>query len=406
MKKYDCTIVGAGASGMTAGIIAARRGLKVCLLEHKNEPGKKLLRTGNGKCNFTHKGVTAEDYPLRYRGITGAVFNKFGYESTISFFKELGVFPSEKNGYVYPMSGTALSVRNALVDELKRLKVDIITDVRIESVDPGFFTKALINGKMTEVESATLLMAAGSCAAPGTGSDGSGYILLEKAGVKIKKPLPALVKLLSDDRTCRRAAGVRTDGIIRLFINGELKCTESGEIQFTDDGISGIPVFQISREAAQALDENKRTETVTDLAPGITVEELKDYFKYGFINAGGRSLKNFLGGIIPGKMVTAVADKASVSADKKVCELSEEKALEIVETIKNYRLIITKTNGFDGAQVCSGGVDLAEIDFETMEHRKIKGLFFSGETVDVDGPCGGYNLQWAWSSGAVAGMNL
>lgn len=405
MRKYDCTIIGAGASGMMAAVMAARRGLKVCLIEQKNEAGKKILRTGNGKCNLTHKGISPEDYPKVQREITEKVFNSFGYDDTLKFFRETGIFTSEKNGYIYPMSGTALSVRNALVDELKSLKADIFTDTVAKAIQEGFRINISCNGKADETESDSLIMAAGSCAAPVTGSDGSGYKLLEGPGVKVNKPLPALVKLLSDDRTCKRAAGVRLEGIVRLFVDGEFSAQEQGELQFTDDGISGIPVFQISREASAALDEKKRVETEADLAPEMSKDKLYDYFVFGRSNSKDRSLKNFLGGIIPSKMVTAVSDKAGISADRKLSEISEDKCGDLIKALKHYRLLITGTGGFDNAQVCRGGVDLSEINFETMEHMKIKGLFFAGEIVDVDGPCGGYNLQWAWSSGAVAGMN-
>ena len=391
---------------MVAGITAERRGLNVCLLEHKNEVGKKILNTGNGKCNLTHVGVCPKDYPDEYGEITAKVFEQFGYEKTLDFFKSIGIFTTERNGYVYPMSGTALSVRNALSDELKRLNADVFTGADVKGITPGFCVDAVIEGKKVCFEGEKVILAAGSCASPVTGSDGSGYSLVEKLGVKIRKPLPALVKLISGERSCKRASGVRADCSIKLYVNGELKAGDKGELQFTDDGISGIPVFQISRYAALALDEGKEAEAVIDTAPGMTLEELEEYFFYGRKKSEDRSLKNFLGGIMPSKLVTAVADKTSVSSDKKISDINDEKVREIIHTIKEYRLKIIKTNGFDGAQVCMGGVDLSEIDFDTMEHKRIKGLFFSGEIIDVDGPCGGYNLQWAWSSGAVAGMNV
>ena len=391
---------------MVAGITAARRGLKVCLLEHKNEVGKKILCTGNGKCNLTHAGVCSKDYPDEYGEITAKVFDYFGYEKTIDFFKSIGIFTVEKNDYVYPMSGTALSVRNALSDELKRLKADVFIGADVKRITPGFCVDATVEGKNICFEGKTVIVAAGSCASPVTGSDGSGYRLLEDIGVKIKKPLPALVKFISDDRSCKRASGVRADCSIKLYVNGELKAGDKGELQFTDDGISGIPVFQISRYATLALDEGDEVEVEIDAAPGMTSEELDEYFSYGRKNAEDRSLKNFLGGIMPSKLVSAIADKASISYDKKIRDIGEEKVIEIIQSIKEYRLKIIKTNGFDGAQVCRGGVNLSEINFDTMEHQRIKGLFFAGEIIDIDGPCGGYNLQWAWSSGAVAGMNV
>lgn len=389
--------------------MAARRGLKVCILEHKSEAGKKILRTGNGKCNITHAGIKADDYPQSCREIVGKVFDSFGYDETVTFFKETGIFPVEKKGCIYPMSGTALSVRNALVDELKSLKAELITGAEVKSIkseETSFTIKADCDDREEIIKAASLVIATGSCAAPVTGSDGSGYKLLKGLGVKTVKPLPALVKLLSDDRTCKRAAGVRVEGIVRLFIEGELTAEERGELQFTDDGISGIPVFQISREAAPAIYEGKSVETESDLAPDMSAEDLKEYFIYGFEKASDRSIKNFLGGIIPSRMVTAVADKAGVSADRKLSEISKDKCEALINAIKNYRLRITGTGGFDDAQVCRGGVDLSEIDYDTLEHKNFKGLFFCGEIIDVDGPCGGYNLQWAWSSGAVAGMNV
>lgn len=409
LKKYDCLVIGAGASGMMAAIMAARSGKKIVVVDHKSEPGKKILQTGNGRCNYTNMNMHAGFYPEKMQNAVAEALERFGLEETLEFFRSVGIFPRQKNGYVYPYSETALSIRNALWYELKRLKVDIFTDTEVSELKKtSDFRMSLMrrseDGKKVDISSEKLIIAAGSKASPKSGSDGSGYEFLSRLGIRYSEAYPALVKLSSPDKENKKAAGVRHTSRIGLFIDGCETASDMGEVQFVPDGISGIPVFQISRYVAPAIMEKRKVSAVLDLLPEFEIEKLIKDMTATKVRMGDRSLVNFWGGLLPSKLVTAVAGKASVSPDRKVRDISAEKMTEFIEHMKNYRVEINGTNGFDSAQVCSGGVSLDDIEISTMESRQVENLYLAGEILDVDGPCGGYNLQWAWTSGAIAGI--
>lgn len=450
--SYDVIIIGAGAAGMTAAVFAGRSGARVCVVEHRSEPGKKILQTGNGKCNLTHEGLCAGDYlrrvshmhPLsvtqdRNRSEKGTVekydvsasseklgstsyrsvfldkaFERFGYDDTLVFFNSIGIPVRNKGGYIYPYSGTALSVRNALWDEMKRLGVRILTDTEPDvKFNDGFFivsavTRKKEDGKYSEsaieLTGKKLILATGLKAAPGTGSDGSGIELAEKPGLKINTVLPALVKLKCADGICKPASGVRHICMTELFENGKKIFSESGEVQFTDDGISGIPVFNMSRFASPALDKGADVTAALDMLPDFSIEECDIFIENNYDIMKGRKLSSFFGGLLPGKLLTAVARTMSISAEKKAEETGAERLKDLIRRCKSWEMKIEAAHGFEAAQVCLGGVDISQIDPGTMGAKQVPGLYVAGELADIDGPCGGYNLQWAWTSGAIAGM--
>ena len=429
--KTDVIIIGGGAAGMTAAIFAAREGRKVCVIEHRSEPGKKLLQTGNGKCNLTHEDVCAGDYlkpglcsgrgAQAYgredilSGFLGKAFQIFGYRETIIFFESIGIPVRNKGGYIYPYSGTALSVRNALWDEMKRLGVMIMTDTEPGiSFEKGIFkaltfTKKKADGKeyteKKEITGEKLILATGLKAAPGTGSDGSGIEIAKGLGLKINRVLPALVKLKCSDGLCKPASGVRHICRSTLYADGEEVFKETGEVQFTDDGISGIPVFNMSRFASVALDDGGSVIAILDLLPDFSSEECYDFIDKNYESMKDRKLISFFGGLLPGKLLTAAARSISLSSEKKVSETGADQMKELIGVCKGWKLEVLQAHGFEAAQVCSGGVDFSDIDPSTMEVKKFPGLYVAGELADVDGPCGGFNLQWAWTSGAIAGEN-
>lgn len=430
---YDAVIVGAGASGMVAAIMALRRGKDVLLIDHKGEPGKKILQTGNGKCNMTHEDVSARNYPPEFRFFLTKAFEVFGYKETIDFFRSIGVITKNRDGYIYPYSGTALSVRNALWDEIKGLGGRIMTFTSADEVVPAVqnaddgicrwhekvvatepcggyevVVSDVKTGETDRIMCKNVVLATGLKAAPKTGSDGSGLKIAESLGLEINPVCPGLVKLLSDDRACRIAAGVRHTAKVGIHYDGELQVFDTGEVQFAKDGISGIPVFQVSREAVYGLSRGDRVDAVLDLLPGVDDAFIEDMLETARVNEmkNRRNLTNFWGGLLPAGLAKAVADKVSISPDRKICEIPEEKLRAFADTSREFRLKITGDNGFDSAQVCTGGVDTSGIDPETMAVIDHKGLYCVGELVDIDGPCGGFNLQWAWTAGAIAGMNI
>lgn len=402
--KCDCLVIGGGAAGMMAAITASGNNSKVIIAEHTKRIGSKILQTGNGKCNFTNLLMDENKFQNDDKEFVKKVLSKFGVSDTLAFFKKIGVYYKEKNGYVYPNSETAASLQNALRLEVMHKGVEVLNEFNINKCTLSKDGKCFdITASDMTIKAKTVIIATGSKAAPKTGSDGSGYGLAKQLGHTIVKPLPALVQLISDDRLCKTMAGVRSTGKVTLYINDKEIIHEHGEIQYTDYGISGIPVFQISRYAVKAVDLNKKVYTTIDMLPVYSYEELVSDTKKRMKYESYKTIEEYFSGLLNKKLVAAVAKRAKCDINAKMSNVKFEKVLEIIELMKDFRVDITGFKSFENAQVCQGGVSLDEINPETMESKLHKGLYFAGEVVDVDGKCGGYNLQWAWSSAYLAG---
>ncbi|MDO5539866.1 MAG: NAD(P)/FAD-dependent oxidoreductase [Eubacteriales bacterium] len=391
-------VIGAGASGMLAAISAARCGASVTLLEGKEKPGKKLLITGSGRCNLTNLVV---DVKRTYHGagekfITN-ILNQFSVQDTLSFFEEIGLKVCDREGYIYPVAGQAQSVLNVLLLELRRLSVKIKYSEKVISIerDKGNWK---VSTKGWTYEADAVILAAGSKAAPATGSDGSGYLLAESVGHRLVKPLPALAAMTAKENWLKKIAGVRMPAKIILKTN-ENEFAESGELQWTDYGISGIAVFQLSGFAARELDSGRKVSVILDLLPFDSEENL---YMWAVSRCKDLKYEDVFAGWLPAKSITPLLRGAGYLPDEKVCEKVLQK---IIYDLKHFTLDIAGVKGFENAQVCSGGVDTSEINEQTLESRIVSGLFIAGELLDVDGICGGYNLQWAWSSGWTAGIH-
>ena len=399
-----------------AAIQAARSGAKVTLLEKNRQVGKKILVTGNGRCNLTNTDQDLSHYRGGEPGFAGTVFQGFGLKETLEFFDGLGIFVKDRNGYLYPYSDQASSVAEVLRMEAERLGVRLALGNRIEELsvtDRGFAART----EGWTYEGDACVLAAGSAAAPDTGSDGSGYALAAAFGHRVIKPLPALVQLRCRERFFERLAGLRMEASVKILAetqapaegkkNAERKelAEDRGEVQFTKSGISGIPVFQVSRYAVRALDEGRQVEARLNLFPRLGERELKEYFASRLEAGGYKKGEQFLTGLFPGKMSLCLLGRAGIAKNKRAEDWTGEELDRLLGQIRDFRTEIVSGGSFEQAQVCSGGVDTREICPETMESRLVPGLFFAGEVVDIDGACGGYNLQWAWSSGYTAGRS-
>ncbi len=395
-------VIGAGASGMAAAIHAARAGADVTLLEHGDRAGRKLLSTGNGRCNLTNLDQRPECYRCGGDGFVSGVLEQFTVRDTLAFFRGLGILPKDRNGYVYPNSDQALSVVEAFLQELRRLPVKLQVQCRIERAvrDRGAFTvfsdKGVYRGQ-------ALILAAGSRAAPVTGSDGSGYELAASFGHRIITPLPALVQLRCGEKHYKKLAGVRSDGEIGLYVDGKLAASDQGELQLTDYGLSGIPTFQVSRYAAVALHRRRKVTARINFLPALSEDEARSMFRERFKIMAGRNCGQFMNGLLNSKLSDVLLELAGIPRSKAAQALSEGERERLFQMMTAYETHIVAVNPFENAQVCSGGVDVKQVRRETLESKLVKGLYFCGEILDVDGICGGYNLQWAFSSGAVAG---
>lgn len=405
-RQFDIIIVGAGASGLTAGIFAAREGAHVLILEHMDRAGKKILATGNGKCNFTNEKQGIAYYNGKNPAFVLPALRQFGVRETLQFFGELGVYPKKKrDGYYYPASGQAASVVETLLMECKRLDVKIAYNVGIREIknENGWFS---FHTKQGIFKSRCCIIATGGKAAKKSGSDGSGFLYIEKFGHKLTDIVPALVQLQGKQSFLEEIAGIRADGEVQIYIDGEKMAEDAGELQMTAFGISGIPTFQVSRYASLALRQGREVFAALNFLPDLSREEVQELLKQRFGHYGGRKrAAQALIGLFPDKLNKALLKEAQIPLDKPASACTVEDLAALAEKVQCLRVDITGTKGFDNAQVSAGGVDTDEVNPMTMESRLVPGLYFSGEVLDVDGLCGGYNLQWAWSSGHIAGVS-
>lgn len=421
-KEFDTVVVGGGASGLTAAIFAARGGCSVLVLEQKDKLGKKIYATGNGKCNFTNKDWQASYFRGSDFSLAEPVLRSFALEDTLAFFKEIGVYPKERNGYFYPASEQAASVAESLSREAKRLGVDCLTGVKVSRVykeqksskgtahaetresctgNAGFFVVETDNGKFF---GKSLVLATGGKASPAHGSDGSGYPFAKSFGHTVIPPLPAIVQLKAEGKFFKTLAGVRTDGRVTLHIGKDIYA-EEGELLFAAFGLSGIPVMQVSRYASVALYEKKNVTAELDLFPALEEGALAQEIARRFRLMKDNTAEEALAGLCNHKLNYVILQQCGLEPTKKAGAYGKKEASALAEKIKHFTVKITDTNGFEQAQACTGGVPLTELT-ESMESKLVSGLFITGELADIDGTCGGYNLQWAWSSGAAAGKKI
>ncbi len=402
-------VIGGGASGIMAAITATEAGAEVTIFEHL-KTGKKILSTGNGKCNLTNLDFKNTDYNTSSPQRLEKCFERFGVEDTLAFFERIGLMLRDKNGYVYPYSEQATVVLQVLLNRLNHLKiatcqehvshVGTVTN-RKSGMEVWLETE---NGKKHTFDA--IIIACGSKAAPKTGSDGSGYSLAKEIGHILKPVLPSLVQLRCKDAFCKELAGIRSQVRIHIFDRKMEIATEEGELQLADYGISGIPVFQLSGLVNRYLYENKNStlSAVIDFLPDMSFDRFDGFIKERIKDSSNMSVNELFCGTLNQKLCKVVLKRAGVKDDAKVNGLSSQKIADILFLFKNFTFQITGSNGFEQAQVCCGGVDLNEVT-DQLESLKANNIFFAGEILDVDGRCGGYNLQWAWTSGYIAGIS-
>ena len=404
-RARKIVIIGAGPAGMCAGIFAARAGADVLIIEHGTEPGKKILSTGGGRCNLTNVRMGTEYYPGADADFTEAALSAFGPSETAAFFDSIGLFTADRGGYVYPRSMNAASVRTLLVSACAAEGAEIRTGMRAERIERR--NGKIIVSTVSEAEAGTvscdrLIFACGGTAAPASGSDGSGFALLDSLGIPVTEPLPALVPLKGDAKRFRALAGIRTHAKASLFLDGRYTASDTGEVQFTQDTVSGIPVFNISGTAVRALKDGRRVSVVFDLLPELREKEL---MKAIFSRSVNMTLFTALNGLLPGKVCSHFLRLAGLQdlAERDIADAGEDRVRELIRLLKDFSVEIRGDAGCERAQTSTGGVRTENIDPRTMQVRKVPGVFIAGEMIDVTGICGGYNLQWAWTSGALAG---
>ncbi len=408
-REYRKTIavIGGGASGLIAAIAAAdevkrqKSAADIVIYEANARVGKKLLVTGNGRCNFSNKSVTADNFYGEPK-LALSIYEKFDNSQTVEFFRSIGVLAkADVSGRIYPMSFQASAVLDALRYEVQRLGITIQTDTPVDTIEPLQYGYLLNGSYRADV----CIIATGGKAAPVHGSNGSGFRLLESLGIKATPLYPALVPLVCD-RFNKGLKGVRAQGTISIRCNGRELACDTGEIQYTEYGLSGIPSMQVSASVAAALDvANSDVIAVVDSCPELGSRELKSALTEFAVMNPDMPAEMLLAGIIPKKLGSQLIADCSLNPLKPIGRIHEGVIDKIVTTVKSKKYRVVAVKSFADAQVTAGGISAGEINENSLELKTLKNVFVCGELVNVHGDCGGYNLQWAWSSGFIAGKN-
>lgn len=392
MRKFRTAIIGGGASGIIAAISAKRKGDDVVICERMPRIGKKILVSGNGRCNLLNEKLDESFYNQSARPLVGSVLAKFGKDSICKFFKDLGLEIYPEDGRIFPVTNQSSSVLRVLEMELHGLSVPIELNFdvgRISRSGKGFTISAK-DGKSIECEK--LIIAGGGKSYPALGSDGSCHELAKDLGHSIVEPVPAAVPLVVKDRLCHLLQGQKIFSVARAVIDGKPYRESSGDLLFTKYGLSGTAIIGISEEISIALHRlNKKDIHVSvDMAPFMDNHALKAEIGRR-IDASWKA-EDLLTGILPNKFGAALRDL-----------LSGGNVENIIKELKSKLFKVAGTRGWNEAYLTSGGIDTKEVKEHTLESRLVKGLYFAGEILDVSGQRGGYNLAWAWASGYVAG---
>ncbi|NLG25587.1 MAG: aminoacetone oxidase family FAD-binding enzyme [Clostridiales bacterium] len=402
-------VVGGGAAGLMAALAAAR-GLgpgRVAVYERGPRVGKKLAATGNGRCNLTNLGARPDHYLGSAADAVAAALDRFPPGAVLRVFDEIGVTAAvELGGRVYPMSGQASSVVDALRLALAERGVAEVVDFDVASVRRAGGAFSLRGRDGREARADRVILACGSPAAPGLGGSDAGLALAKSLGHAVRPPLPALCPLRTDEAPIRALKGIRVDGRATLYIGGRAAASASGEVLFAEYGLSGPAIFDLSRPAAAALAEGAAAQVALAILPGGE-DAVRSLLRARRAALSGRALENFLTGMVNKRLgqvlVKLAADGEAGALARPASSLTDWQLSTLARLLTGWRLAVEGTRGFEAAQVAAGGVIGGELDPATLQSRAMPGLYLAGEMIDVDAGCGGYNLQWAWASGLLAG---
>ncbi len=396
---HDALIIGGGASGLAAACALAGAGKRTLLLEKQARVGRKLLSTGNGRCNLTNLGARPEHYHGS-RAAAAKALELCPPQRVLEFFEELGLpAVADSEGRVYPMSNQAASVLDALRLSAAERGCEIVTDCAAENIlrNKSGFTVKCADGRSFQAR--TILICTGGLAAPKLGACGDGYKMLEALGHTSMPKLPAIAALKTAPEAVRALKGQRAECAIALVADGKILREEHGEVLFSETGVSGIASMQLARQCGEMMKVGKKCAVRIDFLPG------QDAFSLLCDRAEKlprRSMEDFLNGIVSKRIGMALVKLANIDLTRPAESLKTKEIRALAELLAGWTIPITGVQGFDQAQVTAGGISLKDFDLNTMESKRAPGLFAAGEVLDVDGDCGGFNLQWAWSSALIA----
>lgn len=406
MKKI--VIIGGGISGFTSAINAKTNNNEVIILEGQDKPLKKLLITGNGKCNYFNEEFIPSKYHSFNEELLKNIISLENKNKILTFFKSIGIIPRIKENYYYPYSNQAISVKNSFLKEIenKNIKLKLnsyVKDIKKEN------DKFLVYYNDDVLVCDELIISTGGKSYPKTGSDGSGYNLSKKLGHTINKTLPALVGLKCKEPFLKKLNGVRSNATVSLFINNKLIKSETGEVQFTNYGLSGICIFNLSSIASRSISENKKVKISINFLDKLKIKNKKSFQEFilsSEYNFKKEKVSYFLDNLLNYKLTNVILEKTKIERNKLVSKLSDNEINMLFENLFSFTINIIDTNNFESAQITSGGVSLYEINPLTFESKIVSNLYLTGEVLDIDGDCGGYNIAFAVLSGILAGESV
>lgn len=394
----NVVVIGGGASGLVAGITASKEN-KVIILERNKDCAKKILSTGNGKCNYFNSDINVKNYYTDDYDKLKVILSEENINKAITFLDKIGIIPRIKNGYYYPYSNQATTIKSMLLSEVKNRNIKVFNDVEVKEVikKDNIF---IINKDKECIKADKLILATGSIAGV-KNVENTGLRIAKSFNLPVIEPLPSLVQLYSDDNF-KDCSKIRCDASISLYVNEEFVTQESGELQFTDYGISGICTFNISGAVARALRQKKKVVTKINFLPILDKNNFISWLDERCKKLSNRDIVELLESVVNYKLVYSLLRKAKIDKNSNWLDLTIKQKNILRDLLFSYPLIITKTNSFDRAQVVTGGISMSCINPNTLE-SSIKNLYITGELLNVDGKCGGFNLGFAWITGLIAG---
>ncbi|MDD2890360.1 MAG: NAD(P)/FAD-dependent oxidoreductase, partial [bacterium] len=406
MEQHEVIIIGGGASGLIAGISAARHGKNpknILIIEKNPTLGRKITVTGNGRCNLTNTNITLDKYYGENTKCLNNIFGRFSHKDTVEFFESIGIIlKTEDKGRVFPITNQAITVLDLLIEEITHFRINIKTTERVNEITPTTQGWKVITSKDT-YRSKYIILTTGGKSYPQLGSSGEGLEFARKLGHRIVEPKPALVPIELSGNWFHKLQGVKSDVELTLTSKNKVIATEKGELLFTHYGISGPIVMDMSRLVTDYLPKPE-TKVFINFFPDFTVDKLTQFFISRGQAYPQKTFLNSLFGVLPKKLCYVLMRELGVTEDKHIHQLSKKELCAIADRLIHWYIDIKQTRPFAESMVTAGGIAMDEVNSRTMESLKVKGLYFVGEILDIDGVSGGYNLQFAWSTGYIAGL--
>jgi len=404
-NEFDIIVVGAGPAGIMAAIFAARNKKRVLLLDKNDKIGRKSLATGNGRCNLTNENVSVDNYNGNTRLIR-KVLSSFDQHQTINFFESLGVIlKTEARGRVFPYTNQASTLVEALEYELRKNNVTIITGFEVKKITPLTNHWVISNDHNKSYSGQKLVITTGGKAAFQFGSSGDGLYWVSNLGHTISPIFASLVPVETIEEWPKELQGIKVEAEVSISDGNKKISNRFGDLLFTHFGISGPAIMGQARKIGSEISQNRNIFVKIDLFPSKENSVLDNILANIFMLNGAKEIKNALVGIIPTNMAPVILKISGVDTDKKSAEITKEERQRLVNNLKELTLTVKKLRPLKEAQVTAGGINSSEIGFDTLESKIVKNLYFAGEILDIDGESGGFNLQWAWSSGRLAGVS-